>query len=225
MNYRGIWNEDTEYSKNDVVTYPETKSIYRCKGNGVTELPTDINKWVVLRAINIVAYIIKQGLSLNEDQVWLYNQDYIIPPNPQLSVMIQFAGSQPFGNNNRATPTEAGMAEEMSLQAREEYIINIFSKDDSAQQRKEDVILALNSFFATTWQAIGQFKLPRISNSFVNISDVEGPGMLNRFAINIALLTGYYKKSAIDFYDKFSTEGKVEITENEIFEFENQIIE
>jgi hypothetical protein len=84
---------------------------------------------------------------------------------------------------------------------REEYLINVISKNDEARQRKEEVILSINSNFSKNKQELYQFKIANLSNSFLNVSELEGAGIVNRFAINISVLAYYNNTINTDYYD------------------------
>jgi hypothetical protein len=61
--------------------------------------------------------------------------------------------------------------------------------------------MSLNSNFSKDQQGLYQFQIAQISNSFVNVSELEGAGMLNRYAINISLLAHYSKTMDTTYYD------------------------
>lgn len=200
--YWGLWNSDKDdYAVNDVVSYNDTKGVYRCLVDGTVASPTDPAAWQQLRPIHILREIIKRFMNLDDQQIWLYNQNNRIAPTKGLFVMIQLLSAQPFANNSKTG--EDGMSEELMLNMQETYSVNIFSKDDSAAFRNQEVLQALQSQVAKEWQEIFQFKVPRTSSNFVNISELEGAEMLNRYAITISLLTSYYKKNIVDYYDEF----------------------
>ena len=70
--------------------------------------------------------------------------------------------------------------------------------------------MALNSNYSQDQQGLYQFQIAKISNSFVNVSELEGAGMLNRFAINISLLAFYNKVTDTSFYDNYNNQINIE---------------
>lgn len=159
--------------------------------------------------IKIIASIIKEVMALEDGQIFIYNQNFKLPSVSGLFIVIQQTSSQNFASNNNFVPTEAGADENMAILTREEYAINILSKDESARQRKEEIILALNSNYSQNQQGLYQFQIGRISNGFTNVSELEGANVINRFVINIALKAHYSKSIATDYYDTFTNSTQI----------------
>tara|TARA_R110000751_G_scaffold299695_4_gene411068 strand:- start:13871 stop:14512 length:642 start_codon:yes stop_codon:yes gene_type:complete len=92
-----------------------------------------------------------------------------------------------------------------SINALETYTINIASRNDDARKRKEEIIFSLLSNDAADAQELNHFKISSLPTSFLNISEVEGSTMLNRFAITINILAWYRLTNASpSYYDTFS---------------------
>jgi hypothetical protein len=154
--------------------------------------------------IKILADIIKNGMSLTDEQIFIYNQDYVIPETSGLFIVLQNLSSNNYSTNNTFIPQPEGIEgaqESITMLTREEYLINIISKNDEARQRKEEVILSINSNFSKNKQELYQFKIANLSNSFLNVSELEGAGIVNRFAINISVLAYYNNTINTDYYD------------------------
>lgn len=151
----------------------------------------------------VLADIIKNCLSLADGQVFIYNQNFKLPETSGLFVIIQYNSSQEYASNNEFVPTDEGANEVMSLQVREEYTINVMSKDNTARTRKEEVKMALRSNYSQNQQGLYQFSIGRLGN-FVNVSELEGANVINRFALNVSLLAHYSKTLATDYYDTFT---------------------
>ena len=157
--------------------------------------------------IKIIGDILKNGMALNNEQIYIYNQDFKIPETSGLFVLLQYNNSVNYSSTNQFVSEGAGEAQEnISMLTKENYTINVISKNDEARQRKEEVVMALNSNFSQNQQGLHQFQIAKISNGFINVSELEGAGMLNRFAINIDC-TGFYNKiNNITFYDDFTNQ-------------------
>lgn len=143
-------------------------------------------------------------MSLTDQQIFIYNQDFKLPETSGLFIILQYNSSANYSSTNTFIPAdegEEGAQECIATLVKEDYTINCISKNDEARQRKEEVILSLNSNFSQNRQGLYQFKLAQISNSFLNVSELEGAGMLNRYAINISLLAHYNKTLNTDYYD------------------------
>jgi len=124
--------------------------------------------------IKIVADIIKEIMGLTDQQIFIYNQDFKLPETSGLFVVIQFNTSQIYSSTNEFVPTDEGANEVLSTLTREDYTINVMSKDDTARTRKEEVILSLNSNYSRNQQELYQFKIGRVTGNFTNVSELEG---------------------------------------------------
>lgn len=159
--------------------------------------------------IKIIGDIIKNYLNLNDNQILIYNQDFKIPATKGLFILLQYNTSQPYSVVNKFIPAAIeieGAEESVSVLMKEDYTINVVSKNDEARQRKEEILMAFNSNYSQEQQGLYQFQIAKISNSFINISELEGAGMLNRFAINISLLAHYNRINDIAYYDTFTNQ-------------------
>jgi hypothetical protein len=159
--------------------------------------------------IKIIGDILKNCMTLADDQIFIYNQDFKLPETSGLFVLMQYNTSANYSSTNEFIPADEGVEggqESISMLTKEDYTINVISKNDEARQRKEEVIMSLNSNFSQDQQGLYQFQIARVSNSFVNVSELEGAGMLNRFAINISLLAHYNKTIDTTYYDDFTNQ-------------------
>jgi hypothetical protein len=163
--------------------------------------------------IKIIGDILKNFMSLTDDQIWIYNQDFKIPETRGLFVLLQYNNSKNYSSTNTFIPAAEGVEvgqQSITSLMKEDYTINVISKNDEARQRKEEVILALSSNFSQDKQGEFQFQIARITNSFVNVSELEGAGMLNRFALNISLLAHYNKTIDTVYYDNFTNQIEID---------------
>jgi len=159
--------------------------------------------------IKIIGDILTEFMSLSAGQVMIYNQDFKLPETSGLFIILQYNSSQNYSSTNEFIPADEGIEggqESITTLMKEDYTINVISKNDEARQRKEEVIMGLNSNFSQDKQGLYQFQIARVSNSFVNVSELEGAGMLNRFAINISLLAHYTKTINTSYYDDFTNQ-------------------
>jgi len=165
-------------------------------------------------SILIVADIIKEFMALNDNAVYIYNQDFKRNTG-DLQVVIQYNSSTPYSVTNKFKPNTEGVegaTQQLRVQTKEDYTINLLSKNEDARLRKEEVLMALISQRSIDLQNQYQFSIANISSSFIDVSEVEASGALNRFAITISLITGYMKEIDAPYYDDF-TIGDVKVDE------------
>ena len=152
--------------------------------------------------ILILGDIIKDFMILNDDQIYIYNQNFNPTNTSGLFITLGFNNSVNYSSVNRFNPdTEQ---QELSINMKESYSINVYSKDSSSRIRKEEVIMALNSDLARNKQEEYFFQIAPITQGFVNVSDLEGEGMYNRFALNINILAHYNQVRDTLVYDTFN---------------------
>lgn len=77
--------------------------------------------------ILILGDIIKDFMTLNDDQIYIYNQDFNPTNSSTLFITLGFNNSVNYSSINRFNPdTEQ---QELSINMKESYSINVYSKD------------------------------------------------------------------------------------------------
>ncbi len=66
------------------------------------------------------------------------------------------------------------------------------------------MILALNSVYAEQQQELNSFRIFPLSQSFVNLSELEGAAIPYRFTISINMQYAVVKTKSVPYYDTFS---------------------
>lgn len=171
----------------------------------------------------IIADILKNELDLCDDQVVIRNQNYKLPSDQRLYVVVGQIDSRAMAVTNSTIATDAGMDEIQQVQARENIQIDLFSVTTEAMNRRLEVLAALSSVYAEQAQEINQFKIFEIPQSFLNTTAAEGGSMLNRFSILIPCFVWYRKQKAIgnnvdrkynngDYYDQYPARVDTEQT-------------
>ena len=152
-------------------------------------------------------------MSLTDDQIFIYNQDFKIPETSGLFVVMNRGLAQTYSVTNEFLPAPEGTdtaQQSISSLRKENYIINLMSKNDEARLREFEVDLALRSDFSANQQELYQFKITNINDGNSNVSELEGAGTLTRFAINISLFAHYNKTIDTVFYDDFTNQINIE---------------
>lgn len=155
--------------------------------------------------------IIIEEMDLNEQSVIIYNQKANIPTTQGLWVFVEFkysrmisARSTPAGNG----PTGA-LVERQDLNMQEHYSIGIMSRDTAALERKEEVVMALNSVYSQQVQEENSFKIFR-QTPIQDVSELEGTAILYRFDVDIVVHAWYAGTKEPDYFDAFEVEVKTE---------------
>jgi len=159
--------------------------------------------------IKIVGDILKNCMSLTDDQIFIYNQNFKLPSTSGLFIVLQYNSSKNYSSTNEFIPADEGVEgaqENIAMLTKEEYTVNILSRDDSSRQRKEEVVMSINSNYSQNQQGLYQFQIAPITGNFTNVSELEGAAVINRFAINITLLAHYNKVIDTAYYDDFTNQ-------------------
>jgi len=205
MIYKGIWDIATEYVTGDLVLY--NYNYYLAKATNTNSAPPSSN-WKQYSFIQSICYILATFMEIDSSRVYIYNQDFKIPPIEGLFIVLEEKSSRPFSNTNRFTATEEvdSAKENLSLLTSKTFAIHIFSKNEEARLRHEEVIMALNSTLAQEQQEIFQYQLGFIPRDFLNLSELEGAGMLTRFSADIGVNVWRAKDRSVNYFDTFSDE-------------------
>lgn len=178
-------------------------------------------------AEQIIVNILKTKMNLADNQVFIRDQNKMIPPNNGLHIAVGMIDAQVLSVVNSTTATYDGMSELIQAVMRENIQIDILSRSTEALYRRAEVLLALRSEYSEQQQEEYQFSIFAIPSSFVNTSSAEGGSYINRFTLTIACHTMSRSDNALtapyDYYNDFRTRADDESTigtENGLFEFE-----
>lgn len=200
-NYKGIWTDVENYVENDVVL--SNYRYYLAVNANSSDKPPSSN-WVIISAVDTLCYIIQQSLGLEDGRIFVANQGYRIPKDKKLFIVIQSINKQIYSNYRRYVGETENLKEKGALLTIENLTINLLSKGDESIAARDDLLLGLGSTFSEQQQEIYNIKIAKFPNSVANVSEVEGAGMLNRFAIDIAVHSWAMRENNVDYYDQFS---------------------
>lgn len=133
-------------------------------------------------------------------QVWIYDQKRNIPEKMQLWVVVRFLTGKPFGNKSEFI----NGVEHQSINMNSVFMIDIFSRDDSALARKEEILMAMKSIYAQRLQELYAFKIAKLPISFNDLSQLEGAAIPYRFSINLQVQYKTELQRDVDYYDTFT---------------------
>lgn len=156
----------------------------------------------------LLCEIIQREMNLINGRVYLWDQKIMQPTDSDLYVAVSVPSCRPFANNNRGEPSGGGVdsAQYVNMQAMVD--IDLISRGTAARDRKEDLILALNSNYCQNQQMANSFyigKLP-VNAGMRNLSEIDGAAIPYRYKISVHMLYVHYKTSAVDYFDDFENE-------------------
>lgn len=157
--------------------------------------------------LKIITDIISTKMKLDSGRVMLYNQNYNIPSDDAIFIIVNEEDSSVFATSTITRLNENGEYEEVNdALIRCTVTVDVLSAGEEARERKHEVILALNSIYSQQMQEANHVKIANIPNNFLNTSSAEASQMLNRYTISFGLI---YKKTVTDlveYYDTFNTQ-------------------
>lgn len=162
----------------------------------------------ILNPLGLVCDIIQKEMGLADGQVYFYNQKINIPIDSRIYIAVGFLMLKPFGNDNRHV-SGVGLDSVQSINMQATLSVDILSRSTEALDRKEEVLLALNSDYAESQMELNSFYIARITSGFANLSQEDGAAIPYRFNLSVGLQYLVTKAKAVPYFDEFE---KVEVT-------------
>lgn len=148
--------------------------------------------------------IIQKELGLDIGQVYLWDQKIDIPTDDRLYIAIGVLSCKPFGNSISYDGSGSGLSAVQSVNMQATLSVDILSRGVEARDRKEEIILALQSNYAQSQQETNSFYIAKISSGFVNLSQIDGAAIPYRFNISVNMQYSVRKTQAVPYYDTFT---------------------
>jgi hypothetical protein len=158
----------------------------------------------IMTPLELFCDILQQEMDLDDGRIYLWDQKINMPIDQDIFIAVGVLNPKPFGNSRVIIPTISGLSEELSVNMHATLSIDIISRGPAARDRKEEVILALNSTYSQSQQEINGFKVFSLSQSFVNLSQEDGAAIPYRFNISCNIQYFVVKSKAIDYYSTFT---------------------
>jgi hypothetical protein len=154
----------------------------------------------VCNSIELVCDILQKQLGLSQGRVYLWDQKIDMPKDSGMFIAVSMLSCKPFSNtiqqNSDGTQTQ-------STNFYATLQIDAISKDSSARDRKEEILMALNSQYAEQQQNLNGFGIGRITSSFVNLSQIDGAAIPYRFALTVNIQYLVTSTVAASYFDTF----------------------
>lgn len=157
-------------------------------------------------ALELLCDIIQTEMGLSQGRVFLWDQKIFQPKDQGLFIPISVLPCKPFGNSTQyvggVSPPSMRAIQSVNMMAMVD--IQIISRGPEARDRKEEIILALKSFYAQRQQELNSFNIGGLSTAFVNLSQIDGDAIPYRF--NISVMVQYFitKTKQVPYFSNFS---------------------
>lgn len=154
--------------------------------------------------LQLLCDILRRELGLASNRVYLWNQKIMQPTDDGLYIAVGMPAPRPFGNVARFTPSVSGGEADQWVAMVALVDIDVVSKSTAALDRKEEVLLALASFYSQRQQEANGFSIGRLSSRILNLSEVDGAAIPYRFRISVNMQYAFSKTTAgASYYDTF----------------------
>ncbi|MGB8295726.1 MAG: hypothetical protein WCG85_09900 [Polyangia bacterium] len=169
------------------------------------EAPNTMPEWETMK---VLVGLIEEQLDL-KGRVVIYNQQWEIPADDGLLVEISFLGEKPFGQGTHYETTQdddgADQFWEINEQITQESLgITLYSKGPAARTRRQEIVFALQSTAAQQLAEKYGFRFGFLPTSFVDASETEGSGRLNKYAYSFNVLRAHIRRRIVQYFDKFT---------------------
>lgn len=155
--------------------------------------------------LQLICDIIQVEMGLKKSQVFLWDQKYNVPNNEVLYVAVGVVSCKPFANNIRSDGSGSGLSAVQSTNFYSLVSIQIESRDSSALDRKEELVMALRSQYAQRQQELNSFFIGNLPSNFVNLSEIDGAAIPYQFNISVGVQYFISKTKPVEYYDTFET--------------------
>lgn len=155
---------------------------------------------LIQNPLQVLAGILQEELNLTDGRVYLWNQKIFEPTDQGLFIAIKALVPKPFGVTNAI---DADGNEVQSVNMCVNTTIDLISRDLSAFNRQAEVIMALSSLYSEQQQEANAMYIAKLSNNFVNLSDLDGAAIPYRFQISVNVQYSEVKTKAAPYYNSF----------------------
>lgn len=158
---------------------------------------------LVTNALGLVADIIQNQLSLDNAHIYFWDQKIFQPNDSSLYVVVGVLRDKVFGNSTEHVSTDEGLFANQYCNVMATLSIDLVSRSSEARDRKEEVILALQSDYAQSQMETNSFSIGRLPIGFVNLSVQDGAAIPYRFNINVNIQYTTIKTVSVPYFSTF----------------------
>lgn len=156
--------------------------------------------------VKVVADIIQNQMGLTSRQIALAYQDYQIPSDG-LFVMVGYLGpTETIANQGYFDAATGSEVQEVAVRHTIQIELMSMAPDNSARIRKEEVLLALKSFYSQQQQDKNLIGIAWLMSDFIDATSVEATTMLNRYITTCSVNALHRKVLTAGSFDSFAIE-------------------
>ena len=154
--------------------------------------------------LKTVCDILKVGMNLDNDQVWIYNQKVDIPNDKRLYVVVSLKSESVIGNNIESQNENLGLDEVVWSNIVTDVGIEVFSYNVNALNRRYEVLSSMRSTYSVQKQEELNFNIGRRPVAFFDSSFMSPTARLYSFYFEYRITHVENSAKPIEYYDDFS---------------------
>lgn len=152
--------------------------------------------------LELLCDILQTRLGLAAGRVFIWDQKINSPNDFGLYIAVSALAPKPFSNKSVIDPDTGNEIQSVNMHVN--CNIDLISRDTSALDRKEEVIMALNSIYSRQQQGLNSFRVFPLSNAFQNLSNIDGAAIPYRYNISVNIQYFTVKSAVSEYYNDFS---------------------
>lgn len=162
---------------------------------------------LVGNALFLFCDIIQTCLGLSNGRVYLWDQKMGQPTDAGLYVAVSMLQCKPIGNVNSFDGSGSNTNSDQFVSMWAQLQVDIISRDTEARDRKEEILMALDSDYSRLQQSANSFYIGKMppGSQFVNLSSQDGAAIPYRYNIAVAMQYAVSKVVPVGSFITFST--------------------
>lgn len=168
----------------------------------VTDLTTATATAKILVGTPLILFcdILQNQLGLSNDRVYIFDQKIAQPSDAGLYIAVSVPSCRAFASN---VDFDSAGNQVASINMGATLSIDAISRDTSALNRKEEILIALNSTYARQQQDANSFYVAPLPSptSFTNLSGIDGAAIPYRYTISVRIMYTVVKTTASPYFE------------------------
>lgn len=152
----------------------------------------------------LICEIVQREMGLPQDRVYLWDQKLMQPTNSGLYIAVSMPSCKPFSNVNSYASVGGNLQSQQFVNMSAVVDFDIISRGPEARDRKEEIVLAMNSNYAQQQQESNSFYVGKIPVGFINLSDIDGAAIPYRYRISFKLQYAFLKNKNVQYFNDFT---------------------
>lgn len=173
--------------------------------DSATKPATATGSMLVANVIGLFCDILQNEMGIASDHIYFWDQKIFQPTDSSLYIAVSIPSCKPFSNIITTDGSGIGLNSVQSINMLATFDIDAISRGPEARDRKEEIILALNSIYAQSQQETNSFYIGKLppGSRFLNLSFVDGAAIPYRFKISVNVQYAITKTKAVPYFDTF----------------------